>query len=345
MKYVKKIEKIDLLPLLLFWSCVGCIPGFIDSPPPSDSAEIFLETVEKNYVYLYEKDINIEAERNKYASDAGSVQFFDALIRSFVARFEEVQFQILKPYAFRYGSDKELNYDLSSVYQNVAYLSEYGNFAYARIRDYTKVGYLLITSFEGIREFVNSSDFQDRIISDMKSDDTKALVIDIRPCSTGAVEDIDVLLEHFMDQERAYFKYRLRNGGKPKDFTSWREIHALPTQSPWDQNIPIIILIGDRTHFAAEWFAAALKTAPYVTLVGDTTSGQVSLTRYFEMPNGYVYKMPTWDIRDMQDTKLEGRGIAPLLLVEEWKKKDGRDSVISTAISYLVQRYGIKEDF
>ena len=340
MRYSKGKSIYTLLLLLLL--CLGCIPGFIETPPDSDSAKIFLETVEEDYVYLYDTNLDIAVEKERYGS-SGSTQIFDALIRSFIQRAKEIQFRVLQPYAFRYDEAKNINYDGAIIQRDLAYLSQHGNFSYARVRDYTSVGYLHISSLEQVDDFVNAAIFRDRFLIDAGSE-LKAVIIDLRSCSSGAVEDIDGLLDYFLDKERTYFKYRLKAGAGASNLSAWREIYAKP-KIAWNDQIPIVVLVGGRTRFAAEWMAAALDAAPYTTLIGDTTAGELSLLKYFEMPNGYVYQIPTWEVRDLQGDRIEGRGITPLLVTGRWKTHHGRDSILSLATGYLTRRYGIKSDY
>lgn len=161
--------------------------------------------------------------------------------------------------------------------------------------------------------------------------DTDAIILDIRLNNGG----FDVLglqvASRFFDKERLVFNKQARtlNG-----FTDDTKIYLSPsTTTPYTK--PIYVLMSSETLSAAETFALAMSSLPYVTFVGEPSFGNLSDPLAAHLPNGWEVELSNEIYSNTNHESFEGIGIpvnieASFLTAEmlEQQKDAGIEAVI-----------------
>ncbi|WP_109261234.1 S41 family peptidase [Hyphobacterium indicum] len=73
----------------------------------------------------------------------------------------------------------------------------------------------------------------------------------------------------------------------------------------------IIVLIGPHSSSMTELVAAALREFDHITLVGETTAGEMLSSRFFDAGGGYVVRIPVADYFTRDGERIEGNGVEP----------------------------------
>jgi len=73
----------------------------------------------------------------------------------------------------------------------------------------------------------------------------------------------------------------------------------------------IVVLIGPRSSSMTELVAAALRDFDHITLVGETTAGEMLSSRFFDAGGGYVVRIPVADYFTQNGERIEGNGVEP----------------------------------
>jgi carboxyl-terminal processing protease len=72
-----------------------------------------------------------------------------------------------------------------------------------------------------------------------------------------------------------------------------------------------VVLINEHTHSAAEMVASFAKENRLATLVGTRTAGEVLGGANFNLPGGYVLRMPVAGWYTWKGECIEGKGVEP----------------------------------
>src|SRR5437660_7074874 len=78
----------------------------------------------------------------------------------------------------------------------------------------------------------------------------------------------------------------------------------------------IVVLINEHTHSAAEMVASFAKQNRLATVVGTATAGEVLGGANFNLPGGYILRMPVAGWYTWQGECIEGIGVPPDISVE-----------------------------
>ncbi len=174
------------------------------------------------------------------------------------------------------------------------------------------IGYINILEMGGYGtnfsdELATLNTVLDTMMTDLKKAGVSKLIIDIR-FNSGGYDTVALnMASRFMDKERvSYFKKaRLGNG-----FTENRSFSVGPS-GDFQFNEDIILLTSPYTVSAAELFTLCVKELPYVTIVGENTSGTFSTILQHVLPNGAVIGLSNEIYSDAQGVVYEAVGIGP----------------------------------
>lgn len=145
----------------------------------------------------------------------------------------------------------------------------------------------------------------------------KALIIDVRDNNGGNIADqlLDIL------ERRPQMVYRDRDG--------------VVKLSPGTLvNIPIVVMINERSVSNGEMFPAAMKSRGFATLVGWTTPGYVIYTYGGGLVDGTSIRIPGTGVYRVDGSPLENNGEKPDVSVD-WSPEDyfgGKDPQLDSAI-------------
>ena len=143
--------------------------------------------------------------------------------------------------------------------------------------------------------------------------DAPGMIVDVRPTSGGSPMRIREVMKRLNDELRLGFYLAERNGPGHDDlYLDPYNIYTVPGHFQG----PIAMLIGETCEGACERFALMGEMVPQITLIGDTTRGDISELIYRMLPGG-SYSVP-WLTVVLADTSgtLQGRGVFPDIFVE-----------------------------
>jgi carboxyl-terminal processing protease len=174
----------------------------------------------------------------------------------------------------------------------------------------------------------------DQVLIDLG--DTKGLIVDVRNCEGGLDRSSQYVASRFASERNLFMTTRFRNGPKHTDFTTPVAWYVEPT-GQMRYTKPVVLLTNQLTQSAGETFVLAMNQNANVTHIGDTTFGIFSDNPKRELPNGWIYSVPSGDFRAADGKSYEGIGISPKIRLVNTKADiaAGRDNVLETALRRL----------
>lgn len=163
------------------------------------------------------------------------------------------------------------------------------------------IGYLEVLEFE------RQNIAEPQITAAMQAlEGAKAMIIDLRKCRGGAQQTVDFLASYFFPQDgRVLLKSRMR--GMPE-----RESRVIETPSRKFENVPLYILISDKTFSAGEAFAYILQQFGRATLVGATTKGGGRHNVRVDIGAGFTASVSVGEVEHPKSgTNWQGTGVVP----------------------------------
>jgi carboxyl-terminal processing protease len=212
-----------------------------------------------------------------------------------------------------------------------------GEMAFGNIKG-KDIGYIFLRKMEGEDPEGAITNILDEFAS------RKAIIVDIRTNDGGDGGYSKTIAGAFSDGEHFISTVQTRNGPSHSDFDAITREYTQRTGTT--QYLKPVILLTDRaTISAGDYFALNMKAFHHVTIIGDSTAGDLSSKsmRKF-LPNGWSYHYSI-QMRLLPDgTSLDGIGIVPHIYVKNSKEdiQAGTDKVLNTAIMYLKEKYGIE---
>jgi len=324
---MKKSNKIcTFILILLTFSYLQCSPLVGPEPEntPTNNFEILWEDFDLHYALFDYKNVNWDSLYNVHSSliseNTTDTELFD-ILSNLIAPLNDPHITLKgMGRVYRSGSDsvEKINpFSLEIIKSN--YMQTWdtagnGYFTYGTLDDGT--GYIHISSFSntgGLANTVNkwAKDI-DKVVETFSS--SHKLIIDIRGNGGGSPANVEHIASRFFDQERDYLYTRYRNGPKHNDLTP----HKLSSITPGGNcsfNGEIMLLTDNNTASAAEHFTLAMRTLPYVTHFGDTTTGIFAENMERDIPNGWLYTLTHCLITSIDNICYEGTGIPPDIYV------------------------------
>lgn len=206
----------------------------------------------------------------------------------------------------------------------------------------TDVGYLRVARFPGAvgQSFARCLD---EAIRDLKKHGVQRLIVDIRGNiggGLGLLRLMSYLCSGKLEIGYSLTRRRLRKGYRKENLTRIDKIPATKAEllmmglrfkvfqrdrsmvlvteglGPQPFHGRIVLLINEHTHSAAEMLASFAKQNCFATLVGSRTAGEVLGGANFQLPGGYVLRMPVAGWYTWQGECIEGTGVEPHVAVE-----------------------------
>ena len=108
----------------------------------------------------------------------------------------------------------------------------------------------------------------------------------------------------------------------------WKDVQDKPLtrvqikpMSPQFQG-PVYVLISNRTASAAEFTVDALAHLKNVTIIGQTTAGEMLSQKMFDLPHGLQLSLPIADYYATRMGRIEGKGVDPDIAIDAEKAKE-----------------------
>ena len=161
-----------------------------------------------------------------------------------------------------------------------------------------------------------------------------AFIIDQRMNPGGSDQRIRLVANRFNDQNRLAYHEVWRAGPEHDDLQSEPfsfYAHGVTFTGP------VVVLIGEENAGVSERFTTMMGELPWVTLMGDTTQGQVSEYTVYQFPGMWLFTYPLRTfLRADSSTWIQGSGIPPDIYVDYTDPEIplNYDPVIEAALEY-----------
>lgn len=197
-------------------------------------------------------------------------------------------------------------------------------------------GYLYIPSWGG------PSDVQTLDLALTRLRDAPGLIIDVRTNAGGNDGTAFAFASRFITQSFAASYIQVRNGPEWSDLDT-PVARTVSPRGAWQYVRPVVLITGRGGLSATESFVAAMRTLPQVIVIGDTTGGASGNPAVFSLGNGWSFTVPQWIEYGPDRQPIEGRGIAPQVMLP-WVPSQydrDRDPLIDAAVGILGERNGL----
>jgi carboxyl-terminal processing protease len=161
------------------------------------------------------------------------------------------------------------------------------------------IGFIRISTFSEI----TATQFEEALDS-FDSSEIRAIAIDLRGNSSNVYEPVRDMVNHFVSEEGA-IAHTEHRGGVRRDFIT------TDSQTLFEEDIPIVILVDSHTNGAGELMAAILKSFAGAQLVGTNTAGNAYLQQTQELKDLSAIRVTVARILLTCDSQYAVTGIVP----------------------------------
>lgn len=115
----------------------------------------------------------------------------------------------------------------------------------------------------------------------------------------------------------------------------WKDIQEVPLTriqfSPMEPhfNGNVYVLISKESASATEFTVDALANEPNVTIIGETTAGQMLSQKMFDLPYGFQLSLPIAEYYSTRIGRIEGKGVNPDIAIDQRVAMDLAISLIN----------------
>jgi carboxyl-terminal processing protease len=175
------------------------------------------------------------------------------------------------------------------------------------IQDVRKIGkslaYMRIAAWQE-----NTTDQADKTLKNLKKKGMKALIIDLRNNDGGLMTQAVSLAERFLPKGKKIVSVQSKIEEQRKDYFSSYE-------KGWTQ-LPLVILVNQKTASASEVFSGALQDHRRATIVGVQTFGKGSVQSIIPLDEVSGMKLTTAKYVTPMEKVIDGAGLTPDRVVE-----------------------------
>lgn len=157
------------------------------------------------------------------------------------------------------------------------------------------------------------------------------LIIDVRANGGGSEPLAALFAGCFIRHPVCYAKHLTRRAGK---LLGPIERWLKPNRRRPHYSGPVAVLIGTGTVSSCESFVLMMRQVPGCKLIGQPTAGASGNPLPFDLGNGVVVYVPSWKDLDLDGVCIEGRGVAPDILVDALPSAFA-DPVLASALRFL----------
>lgn len=316
--------------LLATYSC----NDVLDVPSQSDE-DIVLELwnhIDRNYCFFELKGINWDsiktaslARLNVSTSESDLFEICGDMVLALEdghAFLRNGQTNIV--YDFKEGYD--VHFDpiiVEKKYLNSSFQRE-GIYTYGMIND--SIGYVYLYGFQNRELFENIKGY-------FKQRNPQKLIIDVRNNGGGDSALSLEIVEYLIDEETKVGYISVKNGEERDDFTEVANVVA--TLSSNNYPVKTNILINRGSYSASSYLAGMVKYIDNINVIGQITGGGGGGGQSFELPNGWVVRIPHHYFLDAKMNHIE-LGVEPDVEIEntELDIMNQRDLMLEMAIEY-----------
>jgi carboxyl-terminal processing protease len=154
----------------------------------------------------------------------------------------------------------------------------------------------------------------------------QGLIWDLRSNGGGSMDTTQDILSCFIE-DGLLFTAELK-GGKQRQYTAHGEAMAA--------DIPLIVLVGERTYSSAETAAVAIRDRERGTVIGCTTHGKGTIQTTVPLVQGCALQMTIAEWLSPTGQAYDERGVPPDIWVSDDESTE-EDEALQSAMDYLLQ--------
>jgi carboxyl-terminal processing protease len=188
------------------------------------------------------------------------------------------------------------------------------------------IGYLAQYTFA-----TDSSHKVREALLDLLSQDPQGLIWDLSSNGGGSMEAAQDILSYFID-DGLLFTAELKDG-KQRRFVAEGDAIAA--------DLPLVVLVGERTYSAAETCAATIADSGRGTLIGAKTYGKGAIQATYPLGEDVLLQMTVAKWLSPKGQVYHGRGVSPHILASD-DEDTAQDEVLEYAADYLLQHLASK---
>jgi carboxyl-terminal processing protease len=175
---------------------------------------------------------------------------------------------------------------------------------------------------------VNSAQKVREALQELLSQRPKGLIWDLRSNGGGSMLTSQEILSYFI-AEGLLFTAELKGGEQQQFMASGNGIAT---------DVPLVVLIGERTYSAAESSAVAVRDRQRGTLIGETTFGKGTVQKTEPLIAECLLQVTIAKWLSPAGQWYEGRGVEPDFFVSD-DESTGEDEVLQFAVDYIEQNF------
>lgn len=305
--------------------------------------ETLWKLIDEKYCFLEEKGLDWDEVHERYSAKifpGMTRQQLFTLMSDMLDELRDGHVNLSSPFATSYykkwWSDYPQNFDERIIQQY------YFNFNYRQLGAFTyqflpqNIGYIRYSTFEG---GFGAGNF-DYILQYFQS--ANALIIDVRDNGGGDLENVEQLVNRFIEQKTLVGYFVHKNGPGHGDFDKPYAYYFYPAGEGhlgWTK--PVVVLCNRSTFSAANNFVSIMRLLPNCTVVGSVTGGGSGMPLNQELPNGWSVRFSACSILDADGQTTEfgvepSPGCAVDMTAEDMAR--GRDTILDFAVEYINSR-------
>jgi carboxyl-terminal processing protease len=174
------------------------------------------------------------------------------------------------------------------------------------------IGYVRLRSFQK-----STTDELEEALHDLEEQNIRALVLDLRNNPGGLLEQAIAVSDEFLEGGKliVYTKGRLA-GQNMKGYSKNDRAHL---------DYPMVILVNGGSASASEIVAGALQDLGRATVIGTQSFGKGSVQTIIPLSDGSGLRLTTAKYYTPSGREINGKGIAPDIIIEEPKTQQEQD--------------------
>lgn len=331
-----------LLFSLFFFSCNKLVNNKNQSNNATAVFKYLWNEINSKYAFIEYKQLDWNAIKNKYQSQVYDGMEQEALFKVCANMMNELRdghanlispFDVSSYYPIFLKSPQNFNARLvltNYLMRNGASMQSTGALDNCIIDTLgLKIGYIRYTTFS---EKLYPEDLS-YVLHKMQNCD--GLLLDVRSNGGGSSSNVFTLAGSFADSKRLAYRSYAKNGVAHDAFNQGVDLYVEPKGNV--QFTKRIALLTNRGCYSAtSFFTLAMKTFPYVKVIGDTTGGGLGVPNGGQLPNAWTYRFSVTKTLTPDGKNFEN-GIPPDITVwmQDSSMNNGFDDIIERGIKYI----------
>jgi carboxyl-terminal processing protease len=171
----------------------------------------------------------------------------------------------------------------------------------------------------------NASQKVKEALQELLAESPQGLIWDLSSNGGGSMETAQEVLSYFI-QDGLLFTAELK-GGEQKRFMAEGEAIAA--------DIPLVVLVSERTYSSAETAAAAIADTGRGILIGNTTYGKGTIQATYPLSEETLLHVTVAKWLSPTGQWYDGRGVTPQIMVSDDETTE-EDEALRFAVEYLI---------